>query len=303
MLEFLHAVWPLHGDAWIGELRSIRGGQVQQNFYDIESELHALEKAAGLMDKDGWDVYYGVLPRVSPDGTAAACAPTTHVLWADIDGKAFDGSKAAALFALGQANLTPSILVDSGNGWHAYWLLRQPYAFSVAQPLMRGLQRAIGSDAVHDAPRVLRLPGTHNHKDCNQVTHDPALVPPGWPKCKPVRLLQFDPTRRYWLSDFDDYAPEDTVRPPVEFTVRERVEYDALPEWLLDLIERGAPQGQRSEAIFKAVMWLHRYGWSRDSIRHVLDREPIGEKLHGMREAEADRWFDRTYDRAVSEPA
>ncbi len=70
---------------------------------------------------------------------------------------------------------------------------------------MQGLQAAIGSDPVHDAPRVLRLPGTHNHKGCIHSPDGDAFSGP----CKPVRLLHFEPERRYQLSDFDDFRPEE----------------------------------------------------------------------------------------------
>lgn len=315
VIDFLAALWrpDLQGIRY-AELRSIRQGTVHQGFYLMPTDLDLLTADAQQLDSEGTDVYLGVLPRVRANGTAADCEPVSHVLWADVDAKAHDGSKAAALFALGQANLTPSMLVDSGGGWHGYWLLRESHPFSVVQPLMRGLQKAIGSDAVHDAPRVLRLPGTHNHKGC-----DHRIPETGWvltPEqrrmveeqsydavpirhCKPVRLLHFDPQRQYRLSDFDDYAPED-VRPAQVRSHEDRVDWLDLPTWLTDLIEHGAPVGQRSEELFRAVMWLHRYGWDEGRIRHILDREPVGQKLQEMRPDQADRYFARTYAKATA---
>lgn len=305
MREFLEAIWPWQEGIY-GELRMIRNAQVRQEWFGMDG-LDLLAARARGADAEGWDCYMGVLPRTRAEGTANACLSETRIMWADVDSKAHDGSKAAALFSLGQAQLTPSILTDSGNGWHAFWLLRQAWPFAEVQPLMRGLQRAIGSDAVHDAPRVLRLPGTRNHKDCRHWSAKHSDATTGahvelYPieACKPVRLLHFDPQRQYRPNDFDDYAPEDVRPAPVRDT-RGRVEYGTLPDWLRDLIEGGAPQGQRSEALFRAVMWLHRYGWDRESIRQVVDREPIGEKMAEMQPAAADRWFERTYDRAVTE--
>ncbi len=297
MSDFLSALWRTDYERvglTYGELRTIRDGKVGQRFYDT-SRPNDLMEDAHKTDLEGTDCYMGVLPRTEHSGTAADCLPETSVLWADVDGKAFDGSKAAALFGLGRSQLTPSILVDSGNGWHAYWLLREPHPFSVVQPLMRGLQRAIGSDAVHDAPRVLRLPGTRNHKQCDHASA----------RCtgKLVRLLHFDPLRQYRLGDFDDYTPEEVYSAKPSRLLSERVDWLDLPTWLTDLIEQGAPAGQRSEAIFRAVMWLHRYGWDEARIRHVLDREPIGQKMHEMRPEAAERWFNRTFDHAVKEPA
>ncbi len=205
MREFLEAIWPNERNTW-GELRKMRNGQVEQAFYGMDV-LDLLVAEAAAWSRDGWDCYIGALPRVRPSGRAEDCVTETQVLIADIDNKNVGGGHLAALLRVGQLNLTPSIIVDSGNGIHCWWLLRTPQAFEAVQPLMKGLQAAIGSDRVHDAPRVLRLPGTLNHKDCQHGTvHDPLdqLI-----YCKPVRLLHFEPDRRYRLSDFDHFTPEE----------------------------------------------------------------------------------------------
>lgn len=204
MIEFLDALQPERDR--FAELRSMRNGEVLQDF--IPTNKHdVLAEVALKRDADGWDCYFGVLPRWKASGRAEDCVQNVGVLWADIDNKAVGGTHLAALMRLGAVNLTPSIVVDSGNGIHAYWLLNKLEPFGRVQPLMKGLQSAIGSDHVHDAPRVLRLPGTRNHKMCD---HDPVPdegVSIPMIACKPVRLLHFEPERRYRLSDFDDFTP------------------------------------------------------------------------------------------------
>lgn len=62
-------------------------------------------------------------------------------------------------------HLQPSIVVQSGHGKHAYWLVNDcPVSgFSEAQ---KRLALHYGSDLkVHDLPRVMRLPGTLHQKD------------------------------------------------------------------------------------------------------------------------------------------
>jgi len=201
MIEFLDALQP-EGNGIFTELRSMQNGQVFQDFIPLHAH-DVLAEAALKRDADGWDSYFGVLPRWKASGSAEDCVPNIGVLWADIDNKAVGGTHLAALMRVGALNLTPSIIVDSGNGIHAYWLLGHLAPFARVKPLMQGLQSAIGSDHVHDAPRVLRLPGTHNHKGCH---HDVEHLSP---MCKPVRLLHFEPERRYRLSDFDDFTPEE----------------------------------------------------------------------------------------------
>jgi len=204
MIEFLDALQPV-GNGAFTELRMIRNGEVRQTFVPI-ADKDVLIEAALHSDAEGWDVYFGALPRIRPSGRSEDCVPNAGVLYADIDNKNVGGSHLAALMRVGRLNLIPSVIVDSGNGIHCWWLLRRLEPFGQIRPLMQGLQAAIGSDPVHDAPRVLRLPGTHNHKECYGVTHDPENGP--WSHCKPVRLLHFEPERRYQLSDFDDFRPE-----------------------------------------------------------------------------------------------
>lgn len=281
VIDFLTVLWG-EDFPW-AELRCMHNGAIAQEFYQ-PSELNALIGSAWDWDAKGWDAYMGVLPRLRQGGKAEDCTPKTSVLWADVDSKALDGTKMAALLALGRSPITPSIVVDSGNGIHSYWLLRDPVPFSMASEAMRGLAATIGGDHTYDAPRVLRLPGTRNHKS----------NPP-----KPVRLLHFEPSRRHWFSDFSDYLPEPVERPIREHTSGPR-NYDQLPEWLRELVEEPTPQGYRSGAIFKAMLWLIRYGWEYDDIHDLLLDFPegFGEKVADMKEKDAERWIARTYRRA-----
>lgn len=284
MSDFLTVLWPSGYPAQplYGELRIIHGGHVEQRFYGLYGATLRIMDDAIFADQAGKDVYLGVLPRRREEGTADACVLETRVLWADVDAKQFDGKKASALFSLGRAQLTPSILVDSGNGFHAYWLLKAPTPFEDASGVMRGLAKAIGGDAVHDASRVLRLPGTHNHK----------TDPP-----HPVRLLHFEPARRYAFTDFDAYTPE-PERPARVVTLDEPLPWDGLPDWLRELVQQGAPKGTRSEQAFKAVVWLLRFGWTEDMIQALFATQGIGEKYREQKESAGDRWLARTISKA-----
>jgi hypothetical protein len=78
----------------------------------------------------------------------------------------------------------PSILVDSGYGVQAWWLLEEPWLFSdtdertaarrLEAACVERHRRAAGwrVDSVHDLARLMRLPGTINGKDRS----DPRLV-------------------------------------------------------------------------------------------------------------------------------
>jgi hypothetical protein len=93
---------------------------------------------------------------------------------------------------LDRFKVPPSVVIDSGHGVHAYWLMRELMApmqhVQRFQQYLRTLFQANGwaLDYTHDPSRVLRVPGTTNWK--------------GTPV--PVTILQWHPERRYDLQDF-----------------------------------------------------------------------------------------------------
>lgn len=94
-----------------------------------------------------------------------------NCLYAEYDVKDY-GSKEAIQEHLDSATFpTPSVLIDSGGGLHAYWLLRDTFALdtddrrAAAEHIQRSWVATVGGDAaVHDLTRVLRVPGTLNFK-------------------------------------------------------------------------------------------------------------------------------------------
>lgn len=287
MQSFLATVWNqkgLHADPlqlYYGELRFMKTGIdgrkiVEQYFCDLSlSSEHGIKQAveeAMSRVANGWDVYYGVLLRNTERGTATACPEWTNILWADVDAKNF-ANKGAALASLNMYPIRPSIVVDSGNGFHAYWLLDNPLPKGEAQLAMKEIARICGGDAVSDFPRVLRLPDTRNFKG----------VP--YP---PVRLLRLDSEQKYRPTDF--VIPEKKKARRIESVGSG--DLSKIPVWLSELIKDGAPRGQRSETSFKVCLWLLRYGISDGQIRDLFadNSAGIGEKYSES----GDRWLSRT---------
>lgn len=139
-----------------------------------------------------WTPYYGVATRISLGGKAEDCGVVTAVV-ADVDFKR--AGEEAAVEAVGSHPFTPSIVVNTGGGLHALWLLDEPlYDMERAQRLLTAWGATVPlSDAVFDLPRVLRLPGTLNFK------YSPA---------RPTELELFDPDRRYAAEDLEAFAAE-----------------------------------------------------------------------------------------------
>jgi len=147
----------------------------------------------------GKNIYIGVATCKHGEGGKNAVVEIPAV-WVDVDFK--DTSEAEAQKILAGFSLKPSIHVQSGNGWHLYWLLKTP-AVSRDIPKIEAINRKLaehfaGDIKACDASRILRLPGTYN------VKYTPHRF---------VRLLRSDPTKAYQFSDFD-FLPPPTPPPP-----------------------------------------------------------------------------------------
>ena len=244
MKEVLELLWaPFSEVGLYGEIRAIKNGLVNQFFMPTEEpELH--EAYAQEQSRLGFDVYFGVLPRVRKSGTAGDCVSTSAVLWSDVDAKRFGAGKLGALQAVNDLGPVPQVLVDSGGGLHAYWLLAEPVPFDQARRAMEYIAQAVNGDATYDAARVLRVPGTVNYKYRNYA-----------------RVLRLDATApRYRISDFPVIEMRPNPNGPVpKRPSSQQVDWTGaheIPKWLNVLIEKGAPRGQRSEASYKVAIWL-----------------------------------------------
>jgi len=129
--------------------------------------------------------FFGVAPRKNRSGVAASVAYITTI-WVDLDAKDFAGNKEAALAAADLLVLPPSYIVDSGHGYHAYWLLQEPVAAAKGCEIVRLVGETLGGGHVGDPARVMRLPGTYNVK-----------VEP-YPLC---RVIRDRPDLRYDIND------------------------------------------------------------------------------------------------------
>lgn len=162
LLSYLHTLAGARAEPALLELRFRRpGGAMRQRFYAYPRRLAGLASTALWLAAEH-DVYVGAAPRRERAGGQRAIE-RVHALWADCD-----TSKAGA--ALKRFDPAPALVVTSGSAGarHAYWPLAAPIAPEEAAALNRRLAVALGADrASSDAARILRPPGTLNHK------HDP----------------------------------------------------------------------------------------------------------------------------------
>jgi predicted transcriptional regulator len=124
-----------------------------------------------------------------------------NCLFAEFDAKRYAGDKAAALAHIEALEVQPSVIIDSGGGYHVYWLLDTPYvldsddARSYARRLQYGWVVLVESDDdAKDLSRVLRIPGTRNYKEA---------YGPNYPV---VAWVRYDMERVYSISKLEDVA-------------------------------------------------------------------------------------------------
>lgn len=293
MRELLDLIWPTHG---FGELRTFSYDTTPDNVGLPHPEQHFVDLAHGgvdeavrlaaLFDALERDVYYGVLPRMRLSGKAIDTWPETTVLWADVDGKRFEDGKRGAIDAVLGFDIPASVIVDSGHGAHAYWKLDAAVSFPLAQLAMKGIAKAVRGDAVYDAPRVLRIPGTRNHKLMEQP--------------EDVRLLKLDTTRTLRFSDFSEAMDAGTPTEPEGWTIQQQepTSLDGWPKWLAGLIQNGASVGTRSERSYAAVCGLLKQGLGDADIFTVFQNSAIGEKMRQKGAERGAHWLQRTIDNA-----
>lgn len=134
--------------------------------------LEALDRIVQRLSMEPLDIYYAV---GSYAGRNRADPLLKRCLFLDLDAKDF-GSKQNAIkelqrFVRATGIVPPSILVDSGRGVHVYWALSSDVPLDIwkrAAVLLKNGAATCGFAAdpapTSDAMRVLRVPGTLNHK-------------------------------------------------------------------------------------------------------------------------------------------
>ena len=141
-----------------------------------------------------------------------------NCLFAEFDAKDFEDGIDGALTHVDELTLPPSVVIFSGGGYHAYWLLDEPFVLATdedrkrAQDLQRRWVAMVGGDdGAKDLARVLRVPGTKNHK------------PAYGPEFPTVEIIRFDLSILYNLATLEGLLPPvEASAPPAAHTVGHR---------------------------------------------------------------------------------
>lgn len=244
-----------------------------------------LRQADGL-NKSGYGVFFAPCLRREKKGSAEAAA-SVLALWVDVDCDDAPAKRSASLEKLHAFDPPPSVIIDSGGGWHAYWLLDQPFelrddaARQHIASILYGLFAAVGGDEdyARSVASLMRMPNTVNTKP-----ERGGMV---------ATVIEFHPERRYALAAFEWLA----VKPGGsngKLPPRQSGNGHApLPQVTLDYLSKGAANGSRNRALFDAACQFRDAGYSQSEAeaqlipRHVMDGHSSENPAAREREARA----------------
>jgi len=239
----------------------------------------------------GYHVYVGVNPRPQSKEKIQENIKDVIALWADIDAKNFDGDKEKTWKHISQFQIPATMIVDSGNGYHAYWILEEPILNRdnkdslILKQIMTGLAKVLGGDAVHDFSRVMRLPGSLNLKDPQNP--------------KPCTLKEINPDILFSCEDFEvfqDFTFQGALNSNVnlddfgdrELIINEPEDIDDLmiskrmKELILTKKHPGYPsRSEKDQAIITALIGA---GYNLETIKSIFLNPKINTSIRTLEE-------------------
>ena len=236
--KFLKTLFePLQGFIEIRTLSRDMSEARQQLFFDDIDEL------LQWRPPDNENVRISIFTRTQEEGSSdfAGC---TRAVFADYDMNDLDQIKDRVK----RAGLpAASIIIDSGRGYHFYWLLYDKVGRE-AVPVYRALASRTGADIQQAGLQAGgRLPGTHNLKE------------------KPVqcRIIEFN-SQKYQLEFLAETLGV-KARPEFEQRLVENVSRPCI-----NSILQGVGQGQRNFALGRITKYLQQQGYSKKEARQIV---------------------------------
>ena len=254
-------------------------------------------KAPSLIPTGPVNVYFGVHPAKAKKGPNERAriddVSAINCLFAELDVKDYGGDKDAVLAHLATLAVEPSVVVDSGGGFHCYWLLTNPFELDTPEHLERAKHAqaawvvyAGGDPGAKDLARVLRVPGTANLKYA------------------PARKVIFERAnfaRLYKLADLEVLAQPKTQSAP---NVNHTSGVVNGNYWLEKALAQAAP-GRRNSTGFWLACQLRDNGVNDLEARSIMAEyaRRVPQTGSAYTELEAMRSLQEAYSGSQREPA
>lgn len=236
-------------------IRAIKPGYPTIDFLLSDSYQHQINECKRLNNR-GYNIYFGVACRDKDKKPVAAQA-----CWLDIDFKNFDDGimnieTIMMLKLLSEQEFQPSVIVKSGHGLHAYWILNQQYSVldnkDTIELVNKKLAFKFNGDRVHNFDRLMRLPGFLNQKN------------PDYPI--PVGIVFKNYYIRYNLLELEDSLKNINI-PIIKKQTEELIKGKNTDKF-----------ASRSERDFAAVIDMVKAGYLFDEVEQIFEENPIGDK-------------------------
>jgi hypothetical protein len=209
-------------------------------------------------------------------------------IWLDVDDNSSD-----AYNQLLSMNFYPNIIVSSGGGFHAYWLLTEPVMadskdkqFEIERT-MEGMILEFGGSVdpkTKDVTRILRTPGFLNIK----VKYGDN---------QPLARVVFEDDARYTFEALHNlYAP---MGRPKQAEIKRHIPSDVFskqyPAWVQKYLQEGRGSGQRNSTLYGAALELRACGFSQGEVESDLIMRAVTD---GLEQSEAVKTITSAFKRS-----
>lgn len=222
------------------------------------------------------NVYVGMFERKNEKGNADNVTKT-NVLYLDFDDMSLDG-----IYYIIEAHKLPkpTMIVNSGHGFHVYWKLSKPIGVEV-KPILKALQNLTNADPkATDVARVLRVPDTMNVKGeavkCHVVDFNDHTTP---------------------IERFEDILG---VKAKLDEPKNTGAIYELLEVKFngLNNMAHGVEKGERNFATARIVQTLRRLNYTKQEVIDIVLRwNNLNKPKKSVRELKQDInvfWYDYT---------
>ena len=230
-----------------------------------------------------WNLYFGVNPIKKPVDKKASKKDVHSLAYLHVDddprtGKDLKAERTRILMNMDIFEPRPTLVIDSGGGYQAFWGLIEPVGVKNTQHATelegynKQLEILFDADHCHNIDRIMRLPGTVNipNELKKKKGRKKALASVEW----------FDDVR-YPISDFTQAMTVEQASPTAEVTVGNlpdvNLDLDTrIPAEIKYVILHGKDKNDpekypsRSEAVFHVVCELIRKQVDTDTIASIL---------------------------------
>lgn len=310
-LEFLSKFSPIYATV-ITAIHPESGKIVGQTFK--RKDRDTLGKAFIEKYNGKWNLYFNVNPVKVQVSTKANKEQIHSLAWLHVDcdpekGKDVQEERERILKMLSEFKPKPTVILDSGGGYQAFWKLKEPVLIrdlSHAQELEgynKELEKIFNSDHTHNVDRIMRVVGSVNipnkkKREAGRVEALANTVEADW-----ELAYELDKDFKKAMTSGSADVPEVSIGnlPVVDIdTLRVETKFREM----IVKGEDGRYGGNRSDAVFAVSCEMVRQGYDNETIAAVLLNKEwkISEHVYNQKSAEgcAKRQIQRAREFAIA---